>query len=70
LSVKSPGEVEAALAAEVDVQLPRRDTGEGHEAALRRLAKLLGQLHHCLTHRVHYEQAAWPDPQPAAIHAA
>ncbi|HJR15955.1 MAG TPA: hypothetical protein VJ808_03800, partial [Gemmatimonadales bacterium] len=52
--------------------LRRRTTGDGHEAALRRLAnKLLGQLHHCLTHRVHYdEQAAWPDLQPAAIHAA
>jgi len=47
--------------------LHRRATGDGHEAALRRLAnKLLGQLHHCLTHRVTYdEQAAWPDPPKA-----
>jgi hypothetical protein len=39
----------------------RRAAGDGHEAALRRVAnKLLGQLHHCLTHRVPYdEQAAW-----------
>jgi hypothetical protein len=33
--------------------LCRRATGEGRGAALRRLAnKLLGQLDHCLTHRV------------------
>lgn len=40
----------------------RRDAGDGHEAALRRLAgKLLGQLHHCLTHRCRYDPArAWP----------
>jgi len=40
----------------------RRDAGDGHEAALRRLAgKLLGQLHHCLTHRCFYDPAlAWP----------
>jgi hypothetical protein len=39
----------------------RRAAGDGHEAALRRVAsKLIGQLHHCLTHRVLYdEQAAW-----------
>ena len=29
----------------------RRAAGDGHEAALRRLAsKLIGQLHHCLEH--------------------
>jgi transposase len=39
----------------------RRDAGDSHEAALRRVAnKLLGQLHHCLTHRTHYdEHLAW-----------
>ena len=39
----------------------RRAAGEGHEAALRRLAsKLLGRLHHCLAHRVPYdEEKAW-----------
>lgn len=39
----------------------RRAVGDGHEAALRRLAsKLLGQLHHCLATRTHYdEQKAW-----------
>jgi hypothetical protein len=50
----------------------RRKTGDNHEAALRRLAsKLIGQLHHCLTHHVLYdEQTAWnppnqPPPRPA-----
>lgn len=40
----------------------RRAAGDGHEAALRRLAsKLLGQLHVCLAHREHYrEEMAWP----------
>jgi transposase len=42
----------------------RRAAGDGHEAALRRLAsKLIGQLHHCLQHRVPYDEAtAWPQP--------
>jgi hypothetical protein len=36
----------------------RRAAGDGHEAALRRLAsKLIGQLHHCLEHRVPYDEA-------------
>lgn len=36
----------------------RRDAGDGYEAALRRLAaKLIGQLHYCLTHRCHYDPA-------------
>jgi transposase len=49
----------------------RRATGDGHEAALRRLAnKLLGQLHHCLIHRVLYENQAWAPPQPPAEHVA
>jgi transposase len=40
----------------------RRAAGDHHNAALRRLAnKLLGQLHHCLTHREPYnESKAWP----------
>ena len=44
----------------------RRAAGDGHEAALRRLAnKLLGQLHHCLAKReVYNEQKAWPAPEP------
>lgn len=39
----------------------RRDAGDGHEAALRRLAgKLIGQLHYCLVHRCHYDPShAW-----------
>jgi transposase len=43
----------------------RRDAGDSHEAALRRVAnKLLGQLHYCLTHSTHYdEHLAW---RPAA----
>ena len=50
----------------------RRAAGDTHEAALRRLAsKLIGQLHHCLKHRVLYnEQAAWPQPKPASSKAA
>jgi len=54
----------------------RRAAGDNHEAALRRLAsKLIGQLHHCLAHRVPYdEQTAWPQPEnqpkPASAHAA
>jgi hypothetical protein len=46
----------------------RRAAGDGHEAALRRLAsKLIGQLHHCLTHRVTYDEAtAWPQPEHQA----
>jgi hypothetical protein len=36
----------------------RRDAGDGYEAALRRLAaKLIGQLHYCLTHRCHCDPA-------------
>ncbi|MBO0866622.1 MAG: IS110 family transposase [Mycobacterium sp.] len=40
----------------------RRAAGDGHDAALRRVAnKLLGQLHHCLQHNEPYrEQTAWP----------
>ena len=40
----------------------RRNAGDNHEAALRRLAnKLIGQLHHCLQHREPYrEDIAWP----------
>jgi transposase len=40
----------------------RRAAGDGHDAALRRVgSKLLGQLHHCLTHRQAYqEDQAWP----------
>lgn len=40
----------------------RRAVGDSHEAALRRLGnKLIGQLHHCLTHRELYrEELAWP----------
>ncbi len=43
----------------------RRAAGDGHEAALRRLAsKLIGQLHHCLAHRVLYsETTAWTQPE-------
>jgi hypothetical protein len=54
----------------------RRAAGDGHEAALRRLAsKLIGQLHHCLEHRVPYDEAtAWPQPEnrpnPASSAAA
>jgi transposase len=46
----------------------RRAAGDGHEAALRRLAsKLIGQLHHCLAHRVPYDEAtAWPQPEHQA----
>jgi transposase len=42
----------------------RRNVGDAHEAALRRLAnKLINQLHHCLQHRELYrEDIAWPDP--------
>lgn len=42
----------------------RRDAGDGHEAALRRLAgKLIGQLHYCLVHRCHYDPSrAWSLP--------
>jgi transposase len=42
----------------------RRAAGDGHEAALRRLAsKLIGQLHHCLAHRVLYDETtAWSQP--------
>jgi transposase len=43
----------------------RRAAGDSHEAALRRLAsKLIGQLHHCLEHRIPYHEAtAWPQPR-------
>jgi transposase len=46
----------------------RRAAGDGHEAALRRLAnKLLGQLHRCLTHHELYrEDKAWAPPAEAA----
>jgi hypothetical protein len=39
----------------------RRAAGDGHQAALRRLAsKLIGQLHHCLEHHVLYDETiAW-----------
>jgi transposase len=49
----------------------RRTAGDGHEAALRRLAnKLLGQLHHCLDRRTLYdEDKAWTQLQPGE-HAA
>jgi hypothetical protein len=42
----------------------RRTAGDSHEAALRRVAnELLGQLHHCLTNRVAYDEpAAWAQP--------
>jgi transposase len=42
----------------------RRAAGDGHNAALRRLAsKLLGQLHHCLNVREDYdERIAWQQP--------
>jgi hypothetical protein len=44
-----------------------RAAGDGHEAALRRVAnKLLGQLHHCLARRVpNDEQTAWSQHPPA-----
>jgi transposase len=54
----------------------RRAAGDGHEAALRRLAsKLIGQLHHCLAHRVLYDEVtAWAQPEipanPASAQAA
>ena len=54
----------------------RRAAGDGHQAALRRLAsKLIGQLHHCLQHRVPYDEAtAWTrhqeQSQPAPPAAA
>jgi transposase len=46
----------------------RRAAGDGHEAALRRLAsKLIGQLHHCLAHHVLYDETtAWPQPEDQA----
>jgi len=46
----------------------RRAAGDTHSAALRRLgSKLLGQLHHCLTHHQPYhEHDAWPPATPAA----
>ncbi len=42
----------------------RRAAGDRHNAALRRLAsKLLGQLHHCLNQRIHYDETlAWQQP--------
>jgi transposase len=45
----------------------RRATGDGHNAALRRLgSKLLGQLHHCLNRRIRYdEHVAWSHETPA-----
>lgn len=50
----------------------RRAAGDSHEAALRRVAsKLIGQLHHCLAHRVLYdEQAAWGQKQNQTPQAA
>jgi hypothetical protein len=50
----------------------RRDAGDGHEAALRRLAsKLLGQLHYCLTqHELYDEHKAWPATDQPAGNAA
>jgi transposase len=46
----------------------RRAAGDTHNAALRRLAnKLLGQLHHCLTHHQPYnETCAWNPATPTA----
>jgi transposase len=46
----------------------RRDAGDSHVAALRRLAnKLIGQLHHCLQHHEPYrEDIAWPAADLAA----
>jgi transposase len=46
----------------------RRAAGDTHNAALRRLGnKLLGQLHHCLTHHQPYnEHHAWNPATPAA----
>ena len=47
-----------------DAASRRAYAGNGHEAALRRLAnKLLGQLHHCLANRVLYDvDKAWAQP--------
>ncbi|MFJ8582859.1 transposase [Micromonospora sp. NPDC093277] len=44
----------------------RRDAGDRHAAALRRIyAHLLGSLHHCLRHGIHYDESrAFPQPQP------
>jgi hypothetical protein len=44
----------------------RRAAGDRHNAALRRLAsKLLGQLHHGLNQRIHYDETlAWQQPAP------
>ena len=41
----------------------RRAAGDTHDAALRHPASI-GQLHHCLAHRLLYDDAtAWPQPQ-------
>jgi len=42
----------------------RRAAGDRHSAALRRLgSKLIGQLHHCLNQRTHYDETlAWATP--------
>ena len=46
-----------------------RAAGDSHEAALCRLAgKLIGQLRHCLAHRVLYDEAtAGPSPETGQI---
>ena len=50
----------------------RRQAGDTHEAALRRLgSKLVGQLHHCLQHRELYrEDIAWDTTPPNQSTAA
>lgn len=60
-----------------DHYLRRRDRGDGHPAALRHLFnRMLGQLHHCLQTRQHYDpDKAFPqmtraDPQTAIPAAA
>jgi transposase len=50
----------------------RREAGDRHAAAQRNLFnRLLGCLHHCLTHRKRYEETvAFPTTTPAQAHAA
>ncbi|MGW0212109.1 IS110 family transposase [Streptomyces sp. NPDC003233] len=47
----------------------RREAGDRHTAAQRNLFnRMLGCLHHCLTHRVHYSEAvAFPTPSDAQL---
>ncbi|MBU8857798.1 MULTISPECIES: hypothetical protein [unclassified Micromonospora] len=49
----------------------RRAAGDRHPAALRRLyARLLGSLHHCLRHHLHYDETiAFPPPPAEAAEA-